>query len=274
VYDISLLSANGSEVRLEPILSHVQGNGSPSLVQALFRNVTEQRRRERGLEAYTHRIIEAQEEERRRIARDIHDGPLQSTVLLYRQLDLLESIGRQPTPPSEAQLATIRASVESIADELRGFSRNLRPSILDDLGLVPAVRWLIDDLQQRTGVHARFVVNGDPFALVKSDELALFRIVQESLRNAERHSSASHIVVTLSYASDEVSLTVEDNGVGISSSAELPDPIHTNSLGILGMQERAKLIGGTFDISSAEVNGTRVHISLPHGSSRSTSSNQ
>jgi PAS domain S-box-containing protein len=264
-YDISLVSASEKEVRLEPILSHVQGNGAPSLVQALFRDVTEQRRRERGLEAYTHRIIHAQEEERRRIARDIHDGPLQSMVLLYRQLDALDSGAKRDEPYSEAELAEIRTSVESISDELRRFSRNLRPSILDDLGLVPAVRWLVDDLEQRTAIHTTLVVIGEPVALPEDEELALFRIAQESLRNAERHAEASLITITLCYGRDEVALTIDDNGRGITTRRPLPGPADSESLGILGMQERARLVGGTFEITSGPGEGTRVHVSLSYG---------
>jgi PAS domain S-box-containing protein len=265
--DLRLVRENGVEVWLEPACSFVRANGDPELIQVLFRDVTEQRTRQRGLETYAQQIIRAQEEERRRIARDLHDGALQSLVLLFRQLDALETDRTQLPGSTDHDLNKVRLTMEAIADELRRFSRNLRPSILDDLGLAPAVRWLVNDLKHRTGLSGTLVVSGERFPLSADEELGLFRIAQEALHNVERHADASTVTVTLGYSEAAVTLTVQDDGKGISVADPIPASAASGNLGLLGMQERARLLGGTFEITASSGDGTRIHVSLPAPSS-------
>jgi PAS domain S-box-containing protein len=263
--DLHMVRETGDEIWLEPTCSFVRTNGDPELVQVLFRDVTEQRTRQRGLETYAQQIIRAQEEERRRIARDLHDGALQSVVLLYRQLDALETERADSLEALTEGVNRVRHSTKAIADDLRRFSRNLRPSILDDLGLVPAVRWLVNDLKLRTGLSGTLVVNGERRSLSSDEELGLFRIAQEALHNVERHADASSITVSLDYADGKVVLSVEDDGIGIAMADPIPTSAASGNLGLLGMQERARLLGGTFEITSSIGHGTCIHVALPTG---------
>jgi len=257
------LSTDGGGVRwIEPMFSAVPDSGRSSVVQILFRDVTEQRQRQSGLEAYTRQIVQAQEDERKRIARELHDSSLQAIALLCRRLDLLEVSGRDLPATMRDGLTEVREAAEEIAAELRRFSRDLRPSVLDDLGFVAAARWLVSDLERRAGVHGNLVVYGDERRLPAAVELGLFRITQEALRNVERHAAASNVGVTLAYEPEEVSLTIEDDGRGLPVDP-LPTSAMAGKLGVLGMRERARLLGGNVRVTSTPGTGTRVQALLP-----------
>ncbi|HET9016579.1 MAG TPA: PAS domain-containing sensor histidine kinase [Thermomicrobiaceae bacterium] len=270
--DLQLTLEGGGQRWIEPMFGAVPDAGHSSVVQILFRDVTEQRQRQSGLEAYTRQIVQAQEDERKRIARELHDSSLQAIVLLCRRLDLLEVSGRELPAATRDGLTEVRQAAEEIAAELRRFSRDLRPSVLDDLGLVAAARWLVSDLERRAGVHGSLVVYGDERRLPPDVELGLFRITQEALRNVERHAAASNVSVTLAYEPEEVSLTIEDDGRGLPVDP-LPTSAMAGKLGVLGMRERARLLGGNVRVSSTPGAGTRVQALLPCPASPATVAN-
>ncbi|HET9016052.1 MAG TPA: histidine kinase [Thermomicrobiaceae bacterium] len=259
--DFRLSPRVGLDLWVEPVCSPLQMGEQPAL-QVLLRNVTERRARQRGLEDYARQIVRAQEEERQRIARELHDGSLQSIVMLCRQLDTLEMGGGELPAPVEERLEEARELAEAVAAELRRFSRDLRPSILDDLGLVPACRWLVGELGRRAHLRALVKVEGDERRLPAEVELGLFRIVQEALRNVERHSAATAASLTLSFREMGVRVIVEDDGVGFPSDA-LPAPGVSGKLGLLGMRERARLLGATIRVTSAPGTGTRIDVAVP-----------
>jgi PAS domain S-box-containing protein len=261
--DLRLMHVDGSEVWLNPVCSAVHGGELAPVIQALFHDVTEQRRRQLGLEAYTQRIIQAQEEERQRIARELHDSTLQSLVLIYRQLDALGAGGAHLPASVREELSDVRRQTEGIAAELRRFCRDLRPSILDDLGLAPALRWLVSDLEQRTGIRGQFVVSQLERRLSPDEELGLFRIAQEALRNVERHADARSVTVMLACDESAVRLTVQDDGKGIRGSDTIPRSALGGKLGLLGMQERARLLDGILEIVTAPGCGTCVQVAIP-----------
>jgi PAS domain S-box-containing protein len=249
------------ELWLEPQCASLPGEGADMLV-VLLKDVTARH----GIQSYAREIVRAQEDERQRIARDLHDVSLQSIVLLCRRLDEVEEeAGGEMPAAASAALSRARQMAEGIGADLRRFSRDLRPPVLDDLGLVPALRGLLDELSAHSETHCRFVLRGSPFRLAPACELSLFRIAQESIRNVERHADATSLTATLSFGRDRVTLSVLDNGKGF----ELPESMATlasgGRLGVLGMQERAHLIGGSFRISSRPGKGTRVSVSLPAG---------
>ena len=260
--DLALETGTGREVWVEPVCGMVSNNLNNIVVQVLLRDVTERRARQLGLETYTRRIMRAQEEERRRIARELHDGSLQSVVLLCRRLDVLEQ-GTDLPESVQGALTETRESAESIADELRRFSRDLRPSILDDLGLVPALRWLVNDLEDRTGVRGQIVVNGAIGRLSPDIELGVFRMCQEALHNIERHAQADSVFVRLSCKIDCLELVVEDDGCGMRLEDRSTSPVWSGKLGLLGMQERARLLNGWVRVLSAPGKGTHVEIIVP-----------
>lgn len=256
---VRLRRPNGSEVWVEPLGSPVEaGRGR---MQVVLHNVTHQREREEGLQAYTRHTLATREEERRRIARDLHDGPVQSLVLLWRRLDRLEqSVGEDAQP----MVVELRRLAEEIADELRRFSRELRPSILDDLGLGPALRAEIAALSKRAAVDARYTETGSPYGLPPEAELMLLRIVQEALHNVERHARAASVLVRAAYTADALRVTVTDDGVGFEPPARL-ELLAKGKLGLAGMQERANVAGGELAIRSHRGRGTTVSVVVPAG---------
>jgi signal transduction histidine kinase len=226
--------------------------------QAMLHDVTQRHERQRGLESYARRVVAAREEERKRIGRELHDGPLQSLMLVGRMLD-----GSGMAEPALASSAEAREVVERTADELRGMSRALRPSILDDLGLVPALRSEATALARRTGLEVWFGVLGSPGSLSPEVELMLLRVTQEALHNVERHADASKVAVRLAFGRGRTYLVIRDDGRGpgtIGSSSQL---LETGKLGVVGMEERARLVGAYLDIVESRRGGTSVRVTVP-----------
>jgi signal transduction histidine kinase len=216
--------------------------------------------REAGLRAYAASILRAQEAERQRIARDLHDQTVQELVLLCRQLDLVEGALNE-SPEVAVGLTEARRTAEEVVRDLRDFARSLRPPTLDDLGLATAVRGLLGDLAERASVEGRMSIVGDERRLDGDVELAVFRIAQEALRNVEHHARASHVSVTLHFAAREIRLDVVDDGTGFTSSPTT-DLAASGHLGLLGMRERAETLGGRLEIDSRRGRGTRVSVWL------------
>lgn len=223
-------------------------------------NAALHRQEERRLRSYVRQVTRAQEEERHRIARELHDESVQQLVVLSRDLDALNQDCPQMTNPEG--LLAVRQRTSEILTGLRRFSRDLRPAMLDELGLVPALEWLASDLTERTGIDSTFETSGDPVRLPGETEVALFRITQEAIRNIERHADATTIVVRASFHPSKVEVRVVDDGVGfkLHRAGERNQP---SQLGILGMQERARLVGGELEIDSVPGAGTTVIIRVP-----------
>lgn len=202
-------------------------------------------------------ITRAQEAERTRIARELHDETVQTLVLMGHQLDGVASTADLPGEARTA-LSGIRTTVDETLAGVRQFSRDLRPAILDHLGLVAALEWFTKDLGERSGLPARLEVLGKPRRLAAEIEIALFRIAQESLRNVEKHAGSCEAVVTLTFEDPDVGLTVTDNGAGFDSATASDHFVRNGQLGLAGMLERAQLAGGRLTIESAPGRGTRI----------------
>ena len=212
------------------------------------------------LQTYLQQVTSAQEEERRRIARDLHDVATHELLLLCRELDTLADF----PPPDEQlpeQVQQLRSRAAGIVEYLRRFSGDLRPTMLDNLGLAPALRWLTTQLSERCGINARFKLHGEPVRLDPDVEVALFRIVQEALRNVERHASATEVTITLRCEDGAVEVDVTDNGCGFAVPDHLDGMLPAGKLGLLGMRERAQLIDGRLQLESQPGAGTRVRVS-------------
>jgi two-component system, NarL family, sensor histidine kinase DegS len=206
-------------------------------------------------------ILRGQEEERLRIARDLHDGPVQSLVYLCHQLD---AVARTPSSTADGlNVAHAREAVETALSEVRRFSRDLRPSILDDLGLTAALEWLVRSTGETGSMRTVFTVSGEPHRLRPEDELALFRIAQEALRNAMRHSEATDVAVELVCSeSNSVRLCISDNGIGFDPGISMAELSSRGHLGLNGIHERARLVGANLTISTMPGGGTTVEVSL------------
>ncbi|HLB29761.1 MAG TPA: sensor histidine kinase, partial [Dehalococcoidia bacterium] len=218
-------------------------------------------RAQENLRTYLRLATEAQEEERKRLARELHDDTIQSLVVIKASLDALMAEKRLPAMVG-ARLDAVRRMVEAAVDDVRRFSRDLRPSMLDDLGLVHAVDWLVADMAQRTGIQARLKVEGEPWRLRAETEVAVYRIVQEALRNVEKHSGAASVDVMLSFSPDGLVAEVADDGRGFDPAQVLEGHGHGAGLGLMGMQERAQLVGATASIRSQPGQGACVTIEV------------
>ena len=236
--------------------------------QAVLRDVTLQREREESLRLYAHQVTLAQERERQRIARELHDEPVQLLVSLCQGLDHLgvaQRTGREPPAPD-----TLREMAKQALDSVRRFARDLRPTLLDDLGLIAAIHWLVSDMGRRLGIEARMETAG---SLRRLDaEVTLFRVVQEALHNTERHASASTVLVQVRFLPKSVFLTITDNGKGFTPPTALHSLVGEGHLGLLGMQERVQLLGGSLALSASPGRGVRIEVSVPDAAAPSAAS--
>ncbi len=203
------------------------------------------------------KVITAQEEERRRISRELHDETGQSLTSLLVQLKLLE---RQPDMESMRRHAQeLRELTARTLDEVRRLSLDLRPAALDDLGLVPALEWYINEYARKFTIQASFNAQGmDDIRLPREAEVVLYRVVQESLSNVVRHAKATSVHVDIQRDKDTVQVRIKDNGYGFNIEETLKSP--NRGLGLRGMQERMALIGGTLQLLSTPNEGTEVCI--------------
>lgn len=221
----------------------------------------EQQRRA-GLRAYAAQVLRAQEAERRRIAQELHDETVQKVVAVCRELDAAE--GAALPDPARTAIHDARRTAEEIVGDLHDFARALRPPALEDLGLVSAVRRLLNELGDRSRLEVSLEVSGDEHRLAAEVELALFRIAQEALRNVEHHARASHARVTIAFDAPAVRLQVADDGVGFGAHPD-QDFASVGSLGLLGMRERAETAGGTLAVRTSPGGGTVVSAAVPSG---------
>ncbi|HET8840601.1 MAG TPA: sensor histidine kinase [Ktedonobacteraceae bacterium] len=206
-------------------------------------------------------IINAQEEERKRIARELHDETSQVLTSLLISLAILEESIQ--TDEARQRIADTRALAHRTLRAIRSLSIDLRPSALDDLGLLPALRWYIKEYQQKCPIEVDFHASGLKERLSSEMETALYRIVQECLTNTARHSNARKVTVTLKEEAGAVCGTIIDDGEGFDYEALLKTPGQERGLGLAGMQERAVLLNGELHISSTPGQGTRVEVCIP-----------
>jgi two-component system sensor histidine kinase UhpB len=210
-------------------------------------------------------IINAQEEERKRIARELHDETSQLLTSLLISLAILEESIQ--TEEARKRIADTRTLAHQTLRAIRSLSIDLRPSALDDLGLLPALRWYLKEYQQKCSIDVEFHATGLKDRLPAEMETALYRIIQECLTNTARHSHARKATVTLSEENGAVHGTISDDGDGFDYAALLKTPSPERALGrglgLTGMQERADLLNGTLEIYTAPGKGTRVEICIP-----------
>ena len=217
-------------------------------------------RAQRSLRDYLGSVTVAQEEERSRLARDLHDDTIQSLVALTRraQLTRLSLAGR----PEADQLGEIEEMTTEIIDDLRRIARDLRPVYLEELGLAPALKMLAQDTGSALNIPVGFTVTGGEQRLSQDVELALYRIAQEALSNVVHHARASRAAVSLDFALETVTLMVTDDGCGFDAPDSPAEMAPAGHFGLLGMRERAELVGARLEIQSAPGEGASVKVTL------------
>lgn len=249
----------------EPIVFRSADSRGAVTTQILLVDVTASAEREIGLESITRRSLVTREEERRRISRELHDGPLQSVVMLWRDLDSMTS---NADGQLREQLRRARGTTEDVADQLRTFSRELRPSILDDLGVAAALRAEAERMGTESDLEVSVRIVGTPRRLGADIEITLLRIAQEALRNVIRHAAASTARVTLEFGPSDVSMRIADDGHGLDPIPTPTELLRGSHLGMIGMRERARMIGGSILFRHAALGGLEVVVDVeePAGS--------
>ncbi len=235
--------------------------GGEQVVLAILTDVSERKRALERQAMLSRKVLMAQEEERARVSRDLHDELGQILTALHLELDMLHKAPGPTGSEDDDGLIHAIAMVERAADELRRVCRGLRPPLLDDLGVEPSVRLLVEEFEQRTEIETELEIQIDEDGEPVTSEVALciYRIVQESLNNVGRHSKASRVRISLVDNGEELHLSIFDNGQGF----ELADNKGTGGYGIAGMRERAFFVNAVFDINSQPLQGTQVTLRVP-----------
>jgi signal transduction histidine kinase len=211
------------------------------------------------LRALTSRLLQAQEAERRRIARELHDDLNQMLALFAIELDLLAQSQSGPGSTSDDRVRALSGRVKQLSSAVHDLSHRLHPAKLEQLGLVAALRGLCGELAQAHGLGIEFSADGVPSSISGETALCLYRIAQEALRNVIKHSGAPHARVELHGSPDAVSLTISDDGAGF-------DPGRSDGnagLGLVSMRERLRLVGGEIAIDSRPAGGVRIDVHIP-----------
>jgi two-component system, NarL family, sensor histidine kinase DegS len=231
--------------------------------QHIGRDVTGERRMQKNLRFYLNQITRAQEEERKRIARELHDDTAQALFALSRLMDnfIRDNVGL--SQQQKTVLHDIRQRLGVTLQGIRRFSQDLRPSIIDDLGLLPAVKWLVKQKSEESGINIALKINGKEQRLMPEMELILFRIIQEALNNVTKHARATKADVQIEFTGLHVIASIHDNGKGFELPETVGDLSHAGKLGLVGMQERVSLINGSLIIKSEKDRGTLVTVSVP-----------
>lgn len=205
------------------------------------------------------RIIQAQEEERRRVAREIHDGPAQSMANVVFRAEVCERLVDIDIERAKTELRDLREQVRSCLKETRKIIFDLRPMTLDDLGLAPTVKRFLDTMKERSGIAVDIRIIGEEKRLDSYVEIGLFRIIQEALNNVDKHAEADNVRVVIEFRSGFVSAVVEDDGKGFDNA----EHVGNENFGLLGMRERMHSLGGELAIKSQTGQGTKVLIKVP-----------
>jgi signal transduction histidine kinase len=215
-------------------------------------------RAERELRRLSLKLVRAQEDERRRISRELHDEVGQMLTGLRFELGNLEAIRGGPDEQFREHMNEAKGLAEKTLRAVRNMAMGLRPSLLDDLGLGPALEWQIREFSRRTGIPVELIVEGATATLPDAHRTCVYRVIQEALTNCARHSQAKHIRVAVHAGEHSLSFTVQDDGVGF-----LRDQQFTPGLGLIGIGERVRELGGTVEIRSQPGKGTLLQAEIP-----------
>lgn len=261
---VMLNAGDASQMPVQLSIRPLARNGFSHVpIGLVVTDMTASRRSEELLRTLTHRVVQVQEDERRRLALELHDTVTQMLcgVLIRSQtlVDKLPAGNRSAKQEARKLREIIRGTVE----EVERISRNLRPSVLDHLGLVAGLHATSTEFSNRAGVSVKMLCVKLIVRLPFETELALYRILQETLHNVEKHARASHVTVHLTNPGSFVQLTINDDGIGFDPDRQLLRGKGLGGFGLLGMRERAACVGGILKVKSALQAGTEIEIRIP-----------
>ena len=208
-------------------------------------------------------VIEAQEEEKRRISRQIHDGPAQALSNFILKTEIVMRLFNSDQEKAREELENLKAAAGSTFGQVRDFIFDLRPMMLDDLGLIPTARRYTEAYKNKSGLDINFVITGTERRLANHIEVIAFRTIQTLIRNVREHAQATQVKVMLDMGDQKLRVTVDDNGKGFDVEALMEEDL--DKFGYTAMQDRISKVGGTFEIDSAAGEGTRITFTIPTG---------
>ena len=258
-FEYRMIAADGRSVWLQDIVNVVRQDGAPVALRGFMIDITERKQAEESLRGLSARLITAQEEERSRIARELHDDFNQRLALLAVDLERLHDGSVDSQECLADGLEPLLRRTKELSSDIHRLSHQLHPSVLQHLGLVPATRSFCKELSGQNGIHIELVHHGVPRLLPGGVALCLYRIVQEALRNVIKHSGAESARVELGGSPDELILQILDDGTGF----DLESARTRGGLGLLSMRERLRLVSGTISFERVEPNGTRIEVRVP-----------
>lgn len=262
-YECDVISRDGRRVPIEVSSRAIYENGVLVGVQGMARDITERKWAQDALQMFSRQLIEAQEDERRRIARELHDQIGQVLTAVKMNLYTVQQVCA--TSETRSYLKDNIEAVDEAMRLVRDLSVDLRPPLLDDLGLASAIRWYVDRYTGRTGltVDVKIELPDENERFSRELETACFRIAQEALTNVVRHANAHHVLVQLEKEGSVLFLTIKDDGVGFDPDSLRHREPRATTLGLVSMHERAHAAGGVIHIDSKARQGTEVRFSIP-----------
>jgi len=262
-YEVEVIAKDGRRVPVEVSSRAIYENGTIVGVQGTARDITERKQAQDTLRMFSRQLIEAQEDERQRIARDLHDQIGQALTAVKMNLYTVQRFCQGPEAAH-----CLKDNIDAVDEALRlvrDLSVDLRPPLLDDLGLATALCWYVDRYEKRAGVSTEVLIElpnqNERFS--RDLETACFRIAQEALTNIARHARAGHVLLQLTRTPTTLEMIVRDDGVGFDPTALRKRARRVATLGLVGMQERAHAAGGMLEIHSTVSKGTEVRFSVP-----------
>jgi two-component system NarL family sensor kinase len=269
-FQVVLLACDGSHMPVQISIRSTKRNGNKGATFGIVvTDLTEVRKAEELMRELTHRVVQVQEDERGRVALELHDGITQLLcAIVFRSQALVASLSAHGGP-AMGEAMKLRDMAGKSVEEVGRVAHNLRPNVLDQLGLVAAMRDAGTEFADRTGVSVKMACAPMTARLSAGNELALYRIFQEALRNVEKHARAHNVAVNLTLPDLVVQLVIKDDGVGFDSKSPPVGRKGRGSLGLFGIRERVSHVGGALELTSTREGGTeiKVRIPLPQGPS-------
>jgi PAS domain S-box-containing protein len=257
--------AGGGEFPIEASISQ-HNEGGRRFFTVILRDVTERVRADAELRRSRDELRElatiassVREQEKSRVARELHDELAQALTALKMDVNWVKEHLPAAQPPVLSKLESMQSMLDTTVKATRRISSDLRPLMLDDLGLIPAAEWLVNNFKQRTGIECKFTADPPDLELRDPHATAIFRILQESLANVAKHAHASRVDITLYGADGEIALRVRDDGCGFAAG----DPRKPNSFGLVGLRERAYLLDGEITVETAPGKGATIEVRIP-----------
>jgi PAS domain S-box-containing protein len=253
---------NGDKFWVEITSKLIKNGGQPRFHLQTWVDITESRRLRENLEYYVMQISKIQEEERQRVSQELHEDVLQSLAALSLHAELIIESSYKNSAEIIDEIKELKTKLNDIIEDVRRFSYELRPGELDYLGLPAALETLTVELSKR-GTHANLIVTGTEVNISPEKKIAIFRIAQEACSNIRKYSRAKMATIHLQYTRTKIKLFISDDGKGFQIPDSLSDLAHQGKLGLIGIEERARLSGGTFFIKSHPTKGTMITVALP-----------